>query len=71
MVEYGQGVGQATGQGGGGRGTQLGGGAGDVGGQAVDALNDVVQRVVALPPEVLVIAAIAILAGLVVLRRAF
>lgn len=71
MVEYGQGVGQASGQGGGGQGTQLGGGAGDVGGQAVDALNDVVQRVVALPPEVLVVAAIAILAGLVILRRAF
>lgn len=70
MVEYGQGVGQGTGLGGGG-GAQPGGGAGDVGGQAVDALSDVVQRVVALRPEVLVIAAIAILAGLVVLRRAF
>lgn len=71
MVEYGQGVSQSTGQGGGGHGTQLGGGAGDLGGQAVDALNDVVQRVVALPPEVLVVATIAILAGLVILRRAF
>lgn len=69
MVEYGQGVSQGTQQGGGGQGTQLGGG--DLGGQAMDAVADFASRIAALPIEVLVVGAIAIVAGLVILRRAF
>jgi len=70
MVEYGQGVSQGTQQGGAGQGTQPGGG-GDLGGQAMDAVADVASRIAALPIEVLVVGAIAIVAGLVILRRAF
>jgi hypothetical protein len=71
MIEYGHGVGEVSGQaGGGGRG--LGGGApDDVGAAAMDALTGTVDKIATLPPEMLLLGAILILAGLVVLRKAF
>jgi hypothetical protein len=68
MVEYGQGVGHATGAGGGATG---GGGTTDVGAAAVDFLTNAVDQVAALPPETLALIVVVILAGLVFLRRAF
>lgn len=68
MVEYGHGVGQVSGAGGGG-GQR--GGSGDVGAQAVELVSDTVDRIAALPPEMLLVLAVVILAGLVVLKRAF
>ncbi len=69
MVEYGHGVGQVSGAGGGGGGQR--GGSGDVGAQAVELVTDTVDRIAALPPEMLLVLAVVILAGLVVLKRAF
>ena len=70
MVEYGQ-VGEVAGQAGGGAGGLGGGGPSDVGAAAMDALTGTVDKIGALPPEMLLLGAILILAGLVVLRRAF
>ncbi len=67
MVEYGQGIGQVSGQGG--SGGQ--GGGGDVGAAAADFVSGAVDRVAALPPEGLLLLALAILAGLFLLKRAF
>lgn len=67
MIEYGHGVGQGTGATGG----RSGGGSTDLGGEAVNALADVVDRVAALPPEMLVVLLLVVLAGLFVLKRAF
>ena len=73
MVEYGHGVGEVSGRAGsGGSGGGLGGGApDDVGAAAMDAVTRTVDKIAALPPEMLLLGAILILAGLVVLRRAF
>lgn len=73
MIEYGHGVGEVSGRATGGEGNPVGngGGSGDVGGAAVDALSGAVDRVAALPPEQLLLAGIMVLAGLVVLKRAF
>jgi hypothetical protein len=67
VVEYGNGVGQATGAGGG------GGGAGhtDVGAQIGKFINDSVDTIAALPPEVLIAGIIVIFLGLIILKRAF
>ncbi len=67
MVEYGQGIGQVSGQGG--SGGQ--GGGGDMGAAAADFVSSAVDRVAALPPEGLLLLALAILAGLFILKRAF
>ena len=67
MVEYGNGVGQATGAGGGGGG----GGTTDVGAQIGRFINDSVDTIAALPPEMLIIGIVAIFLGLVILKRAF
>jgi hypothetical protein len=67
MVEYGNGVSQATGATGGGGG----GGSTDLVGSAVHFVSDAVDRVAALPPEVLIGAAVILLVGFLVLRRAF
>jgi hypothetical protein len=67
MVEYGQGVGHATGVAG-------GGGAGqttDVGAQAAAFVGSVVDQVSALPPEGLLLLVVAIFVGLIILRKAF
>jgi hypothetical protein len=68
MVEYGNAVDQgsrATGGGG------VGGGGADLGAGAVNFVNDTVHQVQALPPEMLLLLAVVILAGLYVLKRAF
>ncbi len=70
MVEYGAGVGEVSGQAGGGAGVG-GGGGGDVGAATMRSLGDAVDKIAALPPEMLLLGAILILAGLVVLKRAF
>ena len=69
MVEYGNAVDQgskAAGQGSGG-----GGGSTDVGAGAMSFVSDSVDQVAALPPEMLLLLAVVILAGLFVLKRAF
>jgi hypothetical protein len=70
MVEYGNGVGTATGvaNGAGGGG---GGGTMDVGAAATNFVNDAAHTVSTLPPEVLIAIVIAIFLGLIILRRAF
>ncbi|HEY6570224.1 MAG TPA: hypothetical protein VIZ22_08045 [Candidatus Limnocylindrales bacterium] len=67
MVEYGQGVGQATGVGGG----SHGGGSQDLGAGAMAFMNDAVNQLNALPPTTLVIIVVLIFVGLVLVRRAF
>jgi hypothetical protein len=68
MVEYGQGVGQATGLGGHAAG---GGGTTDLGAGAAAFVTNAVNTVSALPPEQLLVLVIAIFFGLILLRRAF
>jgi hypothetical protein len=64
--EYGGVVRQSTSAGGGGSG----GGFGDVGHEVMNSLADLVDRVLALPPEMLlVIAASVAIGGLLVFRR--
>jgi hypothetical protein len=67
MVEYGQGVGQATGTAGGGQA----GGSTDVGASAAAFVSDTVNTISALPPEALLALVVAVFLGLIVLRRAF
>lgn len=72
MVEYGHGIEQVSGQSGGdGGGAGLGSGSGDIGASISGFVSDSVDRIAALPPEMLLLLAIVIFAGLVVLRRAF
>jgi hypothetical protein len=66
MVEYGHGVGQATGVAGG-----AGGGSTDVGAQAAGLVTDLADQLAALPPEGLLLLVVVIFAGLIFLRRAF
>jgi hypothetical protein len=68
MVEYGQGVGQATGAGG---GVSHGATQTDVGVQIGHFITNSVNTIAHLPPEILIAGAIAILFGFVILRRAF
>jgi hypothetical protein len=68
MVEYGQGVGQATGAGG---GVSHGATHVDVGTQIGRFINDSVTTISHLPPEILIAGIVAIFLGLVILRRAF
>jgi hypothetical protein len=67
MAEYGQGVSTGTGAAGG-----IGGGGGtmDVGQQAANFVNDAVYTVSTLPPEALLVIAIAIIMGFILLRKA-
>jgi hypothetical protein len=65
MAEYGQGVGQGTGASGG------GGGSTDLTGSAAAFISDAVDQVAALPAEMLVLIVILVLAGLLVVKRAF
>jgi hypothetical protein len=57
MGEYGRVVGEGTGLGG------RGGGSNDLAGQVMAAMSDLVDRIASLPPEVLVSAAVVILIG--------
>ncbi len=67
MVEYGQGVGQATGVG----GQTGGGGTQDLGAGAAAFVSNAIHTVSALPPEQLLLLVVAVFAGLIILRRAF
>jgi hypothetical protein len=72
MVEYGNAIDQSTGQAGGAGGGGLGGGGPrDLDGAAVDFISDSVDKIAALPPEMLLLLAVLVLAGLYVLKRAF
>ena len=68
MVEYGNAVDQGSKAAG--QGSGVGGGGTDLGAGAVNFVNDTVHQVSALPPEMLLLLAVLILAGLYVLRRA-
>ena len=70
MVEYGNAVDQGSRAAGGGGGSPVGGGGADLGAGAVNFVNDTVHNVQALPPEMLVLLAVVIMAGLYVLKRA-
>jgi hypothetical protein len=70
MVEYGETVGEMTGTTGSGGSGQSGGGSFDFGGDVVAAATDVVDRVATLPPEILLLAAVFIVGGILALRRA-
>jgi len=70
MVEYGNAVDQGSRAAGGGGGSSVGGGGADLGAGAVNFVTDTVHNVQALPPEMLVLLAVVILAGLYVLKRA-
>jgi hypothetical protein len=67
MLEYGQGVGQATGVAGGGGG----GGTQDVGANAAAFVSNAVDTISSLSPETLLLIVVVVLLGLIVLRRAF
>jgi hypothetical protein len=70
MGEYGRVVGQGSETA---RGTagKSGGGVTDLGGDVVGTIGNAIDQVAALPPEVLLLLAAAVLIGFVVLRRAF
>jgi hypothetical protein len=68
MVEYGNGVSQVSGQAGGGSG---GGHPVDVGANVGHMVHDAMTTIAAQPPHILIIGAVAILFGLMILRRAF
>jgi hypothetical protein len=67
MVEYEQTIGRGPAGGGSGGG----GGSLDVAGELTAAFSDVVDRVAALPPEMLLVLGVILLGGLLFLRRAF
>lgn len=67
MVEYGQGVGQATGVTGGSQGA----GSTDAGAAVAGFFTDVADEVAALPPEGLLLLVVVVFLGLVFLKRAF
>jgi hypothetical protein len=67
MLEYGQGVGQATGVAGGGGA----GGSQDLGAAASQFVTNAVDTISTMPPEMLLAMVVVILLGLIMLRRAF
>ena len=75
MVEYGNGVGEVSGRAGG-AGSGSGGsvidgvGRTDLADQVGTFVTNTIDNVLALPPEMLILLAIAVLAGLVLVRRA-
>lgn len=66
MVEYGNGVSQSTGGGGGGSG----GGSLDAGAALGQMVGDAVYAVSTWPPEMLLLAVVVLVGGLLVMRRA-
>ena len=68
MIEYGHATEQGSGQLGGDRAMA---GGGDVGAAAVRWVHESVDTISALPAETLVLLAVVVLAGLIVLKRAF
>jgi hypothetical protein len=64
MAEYGRIVGQGTGVGG------RSGGSGDLTGQIMAAVGDIVERIASQPPEILLgVAAVVIIGGWLLMRR--
>jgi hypothetical protein len=61
-MEYGRIVGESTGVAG-------GGGSGDITGQVMNAIEDAVDQVAALPPPVLIALVVVAIIGLIVFRR--
>ena len=70
MVEYGHGVGEVAGRTGGGAGG-VGGGGPDLGAGLTQLVNDSVNTLSAMPPELLLAGVLAIIVGLAILKRAF
>jgi hypothetical protein len=68
MVEYGNGVGQATGVAGGGGG---GGGSMDAGAAMGQFFDNAVHTISTMPPTQLAILVVVIVIGFVILKRAF
>ena len=66
MVEYGNGVGQATGVAGGGGGQNL-----DAGAAFGQFVSNSVHTISSLPPSTLIIGFVVIVLGLIFLKRAF
>jgi hypothetical protein len=69
MVEYGHGVGEVAGRTGG-RAGGVGGGGPDLGAGFTQLINDTVNTISAIPPEMLLAGVLAILVGLALFRRA-
>jgi hypothetical protein len=67
MVEYGNGVGQATGAAGG----SGGGGSMDAGAAFGQFISDTVDNISALPPSTLFLGIVVIVVGFFILKRAF
>ena len=75
MVEYGNGVGEVSGRAGGAFSVSGGSfidgvGRTDLADQVGTFVTNTIDNVLALPPEMLILLAIAVLAGLVLVRRA-
>ena len=68
MVEYGQGVGQATGVAGGGGG---GGGSMDAGAAFGQFVGNAVHTIQTMPPAELALLVVIVIVGLVIFKRAF
>jgi hypothetical protein len=68
MVEYGNGVGQATGVAGGGSGS---GGSMDAGAAVGQFLQNAVHTISTMPPTQLVLLVVVVLVGLLIFKRAF
>lgn len=71
MVEYGQGVGQVSGQTGGGGGAVGAGGSVDVGVSFGNWVADSIHTISTMPPALLVTCLVGLFVGLVILKRAF
>jgi hypothetical protein len=71
MVEYGHGVGEVAGRAGGGAGGAGLGSGGDPLANVSQFVNDSVNAISSMPPEMLVLVAIGVLIGLLLLKRAF
>lgn len=65
MAEYGEGVGSATGLGGGNTGGSV-----DLGANATDFVNNAVHTIQVMPPGQLLLLVVVVLVGLVFLRKA-
>jgi hypothetical protein len=66
MIEYGRTAGEATGRlGSGGEGSR----PIDLGSGAMDLVSDTVESISSMPPEQLLLIGVAILAGVIILRR--
>jgi hypothetical protein len=67
MVEYGNGVGTATGVAGGGHG----GGSTDAGAAFGQFVSDTINNITSLPPTTLFLVVVVLVVGLILFKRAF